>query len=172
MRYLGIDIGKSGAIASIDGDDFIVFDMPTFSVKKGRKLTRQIDRSGLFKILKSQVTKDMICFVERNRPWPREGVISSFTLGEQVGLTLGYLIALGIPYQVIYPQTWYKHFSIVKEGGTKNASYDMASSLFPKAILKTERGRIIDGRCDALLIAEYARRNYVNKEKADGQKAG
>jgi hypothetical protein len=128
-------------------------------------VARKIDRAGLWNLMKSLRVDEMVCFVERNRPYPREGVISSFTLGEQVGLVLGYLIALDIPFQVIYPQTWYKHFTITKDRGTKNASYEKASDLFPRAVLKTERGRIIDGRCDALLIAEFARRTYVKKEE-------
>jgi len=168
MRYLGIDIGKSGGIASIDGDDFYVaFDMPVFTTKKGKSIKRHIDKMALFHLLKELKTDPILCFIERNRPYPREGVISSFTLGEQVGLIQGMLIGLDIGYEIVMPQTWYKEFSIVKQGETKNASYEKASALFPRAILQTERGRILDGRCDALLIAEFGRR----RRKGDGQES-
>ena len=68
------------------------------------------------------------------------------------------LIALGIPTEKVTPQKWIKVYQLNKkkeqsENKWKNVLKAKAQSLFPqlgkKVTLKT---------CDALLIAEYARR--------------
>ena len=159
MRIVGIDLGLNGAIAFIDEDGgYRTFDMPCYMVRRGKKTQRKIDKRGLLEILKSIKIDKIVCFIEKQRPFPKQGIVSTFHLGEQQGLIEGILLALNIPYETIYPQEWQKEFSIIKSKNTKFASYEKASSLFPNAKLKTERGRILDGRCDALLIAEYGRR--------------
>jgi len=159
MRVVGIDLGLNGAIAYIDDDGgYRTFNMPCYAVRRGRKTQRKIDKRGLFEILKGIKTDKIVCFIEKQRPFPKQGIVSAFHLGEQQGLVEGILLALGISYESIYPQQWQKEFSIIRSKNTKFASYEKASSLFPNAKLKTERGKILDGRCDALLIAEYGRR--------------
>jgi len=159
MRIVGIDLGLNGAIAFIDEDGgYRTFDMPCYAVRRGRKTQRKIDKRGLFEILRNIKRDKIVCFIEKQRPFPKQGVLSTFHLGEQQGLVEGILLALNIPYESIYPQQWQKEFSIIRSKNTKFASYEKASSLFPGAKLKTERGRILDGRADALLIAEYGRR--------------
>lgn len=163
MRVIGIDIGKGGAVAYIDEDKYDAFDMPVYEIqkKKGSK-SKKIDKTELLKLLKQLSSVQCRCIIERQRPFPREGVISSFSLGEQQGLIEGIVTALGIEYEYVIPQTWQKEIGIVKTFGEKFISYEKACSLFPKIELKTPRGRILDGRCDALLIAEFGRRRGFN----------
>jgi hypothetical protein len=172
MRMIGIDIGKHGAIATIDGEGFYAtFDMPIYieiekhKRSKDKRITN-LNKRALFDLLKGLKTEDCYCCVERNRPYPQEGVVSSFSLGEQVGLVEGMLIALQIPFELVSPQAWYKELSIVRQYGSKNATYEKAGNMFPRAILKTPRGRILDGRADALLICEYGRRRIANGVEA------
>jgi crossover junction endodeoxyribonuclease RuvC len=158
MRVIGIDPGLSGGIAYYD--DILKmnpYDMPTFKDRNRRR----IDARRLYDILQYCIssTDQTICFLEKQNPHPKQGVVSVFTLGEQYGLIKGILTTLGIAYQEIPPHNWQKEFSITGKGGdTKQASYKIASSLYPTLTLKTERGRILDGRCDAVCITEYCRR--------------
>ena len=47
--------------------------------------------------------------------------------------------------------------------GASKQSYAIASQLFPEAKLLGPRGGLRDGRCDALLIAEWGRRHLQGK---------
>ena len=159
MRIIGIDPGKGGGIACID-KGFEVCDMPVFEEVVRKKKKKIFDKRGISETLK-RMTKDtdeILVYIEQQRPWPGEGVISSFTAGRGCGLLEGILTCLNIPYVFVTAQRWQKVFGIVKTRNTKNASFAFCSALFPTATLKTERGRILDGRSDALLIAEYGKR--------------
>ena len=41
---------------------------------------------------------------------------------------------------------------------TKKQSCERVGRLFPHIGVRTKRGKLLSGRCDALLIAEYGRR--------------
>lgn len=73
---------------------------------------------------------------------------------------------LQIPFEFITPRRWQAAiFDLAKKlENTKKQSYDMASRLFPGQELKTKRGKILDGRCDALLIAEVLRRRHIHAQ--------
>lgn len=166
MRYIGIDIGLSGAIAFVDTDGgYRTFDMPIYIVTKGKAIRRKIDEQGLVEIIKdiTLCMPNLIAYVEQQQAYHKQGVVSTFSLAYQFGFVKGVLQALGIRHETVMPQRWQKEFNIVRSKDTKNASYEKVSSLFPKATTKTKRGRIKDGNCDALLIAEYCRRCHTGK---------
>ena len=70
---------------------------------------------------------------------------------------------LQIPYEFVTPRKWQKvvYDSAKKLDDPKRQSFELASRLFPTLEFKTRRGRILDGRSDAMLIAEYARKTDV-----------
>jgi len=160
---VGIDIGLQGAIAAINKEGKIVFlyDMPTFSVKKGKSSKLAYDVRKLCSIILEFPVDCTLVFIEKTQALPfGYSVQASWSLGRCEGLLHGMLMMKGIRSEFVRSKEWQKYFKITKEKGTtKTQSYEIASQLFPDAELKTPRGRKLDGRSDALLIAEWGRRH-------------
>lgn len=144
--YIGIDPGKSGALAYIiDAEDVNVIPY---------------DEGNYKLVLRSIVEKcgtNVRCCVESVSAMPGQGVTSMFNFGKGFGWILGILDAYSVPYELIRPQKWKKEFSVTSD---KNTSIAVCKRLFPHvSLLPTERcKKDNDGMAEALLIAEYARR--------------
>lgn len=143
--YIGIDPGKSGALAMIRGDGDIRV-RPFNSAEYVEVLT------GL-----TSISREIKCCVEKVSAMPGQGVVSMFNFGHNLGFIEGVLQANRIPYQLVPPQTWKKEFSLNSD---KAKSIEVCQKLFPNvSLLATERSRKPnDGMAEALLMAEYARR--------------
>jgi crossover junction endodeoxyribonuclease RuvC len=145
--YIGIDPGADGGIAVIENEHIIV---STFSTEAMVEICRAIsDRCDDIKVT--------TC-LEKVGAMPKQGVTSMFNFGKNVGFIEGALSANYIPYQAVPPQKWKKEYSISSD---KNKSIEVCKKLFPNVNLKrTERcKKDHDGMAEALLMAEYARRN-------------
>ena len=101
--------------------------------------------------------------IEKQQSMPGQGVSSTFSTGYGFGLWIGILAALGISYTVVRPQTWKREMlrdmagDTMSTGNGKAAARLRAMQLFPSA--SDQLTRVKDhGRADALLIAEYHRR--------------
>jgi crossover junction endodeoxyribonuclease RuvC len=161
--WLGIDPGKHGGFAMISGDDIAqAWPMPATEAGIGRLFHSRIKPAG--------VTK---CLIEKVHSMPGEGVASVFKFGRNDGVLIGMLIAHGIEYEEIPPETWQMALGIPRRAKVPRfrgaALYDfpapetkaqwkkrlrsVAQQLFPqmgeKITLET---------ADALLIAEVAKR--------------
>lgn len=147
--YIGIDPGKSGAMAVIITDE----NNQPFTVK-----TVAFDETEYCKMLAECVSSRVICCIEKVGAMPGQGVVSMFNFGRNLGYSEGLLQANKISYQLVPPQTWKKEFSLI--GKDKQASIEVCRRLFPHAnLLATSRSRKPhDGIAEALLMAEYARR--------------
>lgn len=141
MIYIGIDPGKSGAMAVIDRATTILVP---FS---------EADYINSLKLLPAQLTRACL---EHVSAMPKQGVTSMFNFGMNFGYIKGLLEAFGIPYELVRPQKWKKEFGI----SDKNSSVECCKRLFPGVSLhRTERCRKDDDNmAEALLLAEYARR--------------
>ena len=143
MIYLGIDPGKKGALAIIyeDGAHREVVFNPT---------------DYLFELM-SLSGKNVKCVLEHVHSMPGDSKTGAFSFGENFGFIKGLLTAFRIPYELVTPQKWKKEFSVTSD---KNTSIEVAQRLFPGSDFReTERCRKPhDGKCEALLMAEYARR--------------
>lgn len=151
MIYIGIDPGKSGALAVIREDGGITVD--PFDEIAYR------DRLGEIGYLIEYATDaGAVCALEKVGARPMQGVSSTFEFGRNAGYIEGLLVANRIPYNLVTPQRWKKEFALLKRD--KDASIAEARRLFPKVSLKpTERSRKDnDGMAEALLMAEWARR--------------
>lgn len=148
MIYIGIDPGQKGGYSYImDGvpkafpwdDTFFVYDMRCLASIKGEALVAAVEKVGAR---------------------PGQGTVSMFNFGKNAGYIEGVLSALGIPYQLVPPVKWKKDFSLI--GKDKQASIMTCRKLFPDMDLKrTERCRTdSDGKAEATLLAEYARRKF------------
>ena len=103
---------------------------------------------------------NVVAAVEKVGAMHGQGVTSMFSFGKSAGFIEGVLTALEIPYQLVPPAVWKKEFSLI--GKDKKASVEVCRKLFPKLDLKrTERCKTdSDGKADATLIAEYAKRKF------------
>ena len=141
MSYIGIDPGRSGAMAIIDALGVYTFPF---------------DEERYIWALKKAPTGS-ICCLEHVHAMPKQGVTSSFNFGLNFGWLQGVLSALGIRYELVHPQKWKKEFSVT---GDKNSSIEVCKRLFPAVSIKRTDKCVKDddGLAEALLMAEYARR--------------
>lgn len=102
----------------------------------------------------------MIACVEWVASRPGQGIAGAFSFGKSAGYIEGVLSACDIGYQLVSPQKWKKEFSLIRKD--KSASIAVCKKLFPKVSLRrTAKCRTdSDGMAEALLMAEYARRNW------------
>ena len=100
--------------------------------------------------------------LEKIHSMPGQGVRSMFSMGEGYGLWKGIIMTLGDPMILVTPQAW-KKVMMQGMGKEKDASVLRASELFPHIAdqLVTPRGRKLNGRADALLIAHWCRRQRM-----------
>ena len=147
MNYLGIDPGKSGAAALITPSGVFTQDW----------------RDGP---LSAGTLKDWNFFygihfaaIEKVHAMPKQGVTSSFTFGANFGWWQGLLDGMSIPYVLVRPQEWQKGIVPKKDSLSSKPSFTVARRLFPDAELLGPRGAELDGRADALLIADWLRRS-------------
>lgn len=152
IRVVGIDPGLSGAIGYYDGRTSDVFDMPIREKPSTtKKKKNEIDGEGLVKLLKD--LSPQVVYLERVASMPGQGVSSTFNFGEGWGRIRGILEAMDIQYSLVQPTQWKRSVGI-PSGANKDASLDLARSLFPERAddLKLKKH---DGRAEALLIATH-----------------
>lgn len=157
---LGIDPGKDGAMAvmypPVDGVPQVRF-MP-FDKKEAIDLCGRV-RFAIAENGKFGIDRGLrvLCILEHVGAMPGQGSVSMFHFGENFGWWQGVLDAFRIPYELVRPQKWKKEFSCTSD---KNTSIEVAQRMFPNADLRRTpkcKGPH-DGICEALLMAEYARR--------------
>ena len=139
---LGIDPGLSGAMAVLD-DKTVVLLVP-FSKTTPHDIVAYLKPLAI-----------STAYLEAVNAFPHQGVSSVFKFGMNYGMWQGILVALGIPFQRVYPLKWQTAMSC-RTGGNKNISKARAQELFPQL-------KITHAIADALLIAEYGRRQSINQ---------
>lgn len=151
MRVIGIDPGLGGAVAVLPDGCF--FDTPTVPVAKNK---RQYATAEMADILRRYAVMGAVAAIERAMAMPGQGLSSTGRFFEGYGIWLGILAALGIPYDIVLPQRW-KKMMMPDMTRAKDAARLRAMQLFPDLAghLNLKRHH---GRADALLIAEFRRR--------------
>lgn len=89
---------------------------------------------------------------------PKMGATSAFNFGKGYGIWLGVLAALLLPYDEVHPMTWKKTI-MADMSKEKDASRVKAMQCYPHAA-KDLNLKKHHGRADALLLAEFGRRNH------------
>lgn len=149
MIYVGIDPGKSGAIAIIDRDEI--------HIQKNEATERDISEF----LAKHAWAADSIAYIEDARCQPKNGSKANWSLGKSVGSLRMALIASGIPFEAVTASVWQRFWKLPteKQAGSrtkkKNAHKARAQELWPQL-------KITHATADALLIAEYGRRVAVS----------
>jgi crossover junction endodeoxyribonuclease RuvC len=149
--YCGIDPGRDGALAILGYRDVPI--LIPFSETEYPCQLRRLDPTLPHKPFEG----NPFCVVEHVNAMPGQGVTSCFSFGQNFGFILGLLAAFRIPYELVRPQKWKKEFSCTSD---KNTSIAVAQRLFPGVDLRRtpKCSKPHDGICEALLMAEYAKR--------------
>jgi hypothetical protein len=138
-RYIGIDLGKQGAIAVMDGDDMSVrvFDMPGTIEEK--------------RAILSEIGSVRCAWIEKPF-FPRAiGTANVAKIAQAYGEMKACLFYAGVPTFEVAPAIWKKRFGL---SGDKDASRALAGQHFPDQahLWKLKKQ---DGRAEAVLIALY-----------------
>jgi hypothetical protein len=105
--------------------------------------------------------------IEKSQAFPDQGAVSNFSTGHGFGLWLGLIVAMGLGHELVRPAVWKKDMGLDKD---KKRSIMIAKRLFPVTadLYKVPRGRVdsLDGRAEALLMAEWMRRKLQGESHA------
>jgi crossover junction endodeoxyribonuclease RuvC len=155
LSVCGIDPGVTGAVCCLT-DKILFADTPVLQIKSGKSIKNVLDAHRAAAILK-EFNPDYV-IIEKVQAMPgggerTMGATSAFSFGKGVGIWLGILAALQIPYEEVHPATWKKRLmgGMAKE---KDASRMRAMQIYPHSAedLKLKKHH---GRADALLLAHY-----------------
>jgi len=172
IRIIGIDPGRNGAIAelNIDGEIMHLFDIPF--TDSGLSIR------GLDSIFDKYTDKDR-CAIEKadamkfnNKDCSvrSQSTASMLEYGTNRGILVGRIQATKMRYIEPHSKSWQAVFK-VKGKQTGNDSINICSKLFPDAELLIPSSRAKDGfirkdgRSNALLIAEYLRRQILLEKR-------
>ncbi len=153
--FAGIDPGKTGAMA--------IFD------EQGQGISFLDFQEDLRAVCQSVRSKDVECpialaVLENVHPMPREGVSSSFKFGTNFGIWQAILTAYSIPFQLITPHRWRRVLdSSVPAKPSKEDLRLYAIRRWPEAAPYLHRKRD-HGRAEALIMAEYARQTFLQRQ--------
>ena len=153
LYTIGIDPGKTGCIAAIDGDGAVAWTW----IMKGRTTREIVD------LLSEH--NDAPVIIERQIAVHGQGLTSTFTTAEGYGVLQGIVAALGMPLHLVRAQDWQK---IMLRGERKASGADLkrlyvavAERIWPMINFRGPRGGMNDGKAAACLIAEYGRRTLT-----------
>lgn len=160
--YIGLDPGKSGGLAWVLNDKLVATPMPT---------TERDVWEWLQTVIESNPRAACYAVIERvggfigneagddGKHRNRAAGHAMFTFGAGYGGLRMALIAAGIPFEEVVPRKWQTSLAISPrkktetKGQHKNKLKARAQQLFPNE-------HITLATCDAILLAEYARRFY------------
>ncbi len=150
MLVLGIDPGLTGAVAVLGEGGRVLMAEPIPTVYRGGgKVKREVDAAGIVHLLRPYAREMMLAAVEAVASRPGQGVASTFSLGHSLGVVCGVLAALAIPYRLVPPAAWKRHYGLPAE---KEAARALATRLYPEVPLHRKADH---GLAEALLIARY-----------------
>lgn len=145
MIFAGIDPGATGALALINDE------LDVLSLEDWPGDTESA--AALFRSLYLEHHPNLVC-LESVSAMPKQGVVSMFKLGHNLGSWQGIISAMGARHRLVRPREWQsKMFDPSTGKEPKQRSLTTARRLFPDAELHLKKHH---GRSDALLIALFA----------------
>jgi hypothetical protein len=171
VKIIAIDPGKTGAIAiiNIEGKIIEVLDMPLSPDKSN------ISERGLREIFNTFNSNDFAAledtkameFTDKNGEKRDQSVSSMLNFGENKGILRGLLISTSMCYEMVSPRKWQSALNVKGKVGGNGNCIAKAKHYFPHCEVQRigKGGSIIDmdGRADALLMAEWLRRLILAK---------
>ena len=164
-RILGIDPGYTGGLVVLDEEGKILEFalMPIIEISKGKQKKKYLNMSELSILIKRMNPTN--CYVEQVSAFPGQGVCSMFNFGHTLGAIEMALASNSFPYTLVSPRKWSNviHKGVSKDIKAKGRSLIIFKRLYPNVnfIIKPNGKKPEDGLIDALLIAEYGRRELV-----------
>ena len=155
--YIGVDPGDSGAVAAIGEDGRLVWVVDMVDAKP-----------ELF-------FPEHLAAVEAQHAFPNIPAQTNFKMGVNLGYWRGVFEAIGVPFEEVAASKWQRAIcgALPKDRPKKKrAIAEWAGRRWPTAELRGPRGAVLDGRSDALCLAEYARRQFVAYQAAELVPAG
>ena len=152
MIWLGIDPGIKGAVAALDREGSLLWcvDMPVCATGVDGPVLREL-------LMEDCAFGGAVATVEHQIAMPRQGVKATAKQHYGYGLICGVLDGLGITRRTVEPRIWQRTMTKGFQGGAKQRSMSAARTRWPEASLTGPRGAALDGRADALNLAEYGR---------------
>ena len=151
--FIGVDVGKTGSIAYINGES------GELSYYYNKNTDQDVNDFVLGIVDLIEQGFKPFTFIENVSSSPQMGVKSAFTFGESNGFLTGLFVAHKIRFETVSPVKWQRVFKIKtrvsKDGKTahKNELKAKAQQLWPSV-------RITHANADAILLAEYCRLHY------------
>ena len=152
MRLIGIDPGKSGAIAVVDSNLGTLLDVFSFTDQ---------DEMEIVHWLATEELRYVEVFIEDVHSSPQQGVASAFTFGRGYGLLLGALYAGGATVRKVRPAEWQSALGCLS-GGDKKIPFERAKKLYPTNYARKEFNK---SSADAVLIAHYGYKFMKHNKK-------
>lgn len=164
--WIGIDPGKDSFIAQINNDIVSFNRIPMIGT--------EVDIRALNTIFWKIDNVNVHAVLEDVHSVFGSSAKSNWEFGKINGMLEALLVANSIPYSKIQPKAWQKQlwegvamqktlgYTGKEKTDTKKMSLLAAQRLFPNVDLrKSERAKLPDhNKVDALLLAEYCRRNF------------
>lgn len=148
---LGIDPGISGALVFLDGASCKVISYNFMPTMKG-------SRSEVFipavRSMMAEHAPILIAGLEDVNAGAVQGRMAAFTFGGAYYSMKTFLEAKRLPFRLIKPTAWKKHFSIAGKKG-KGHSVILASQLHPEVPWDKFSKSAVHNMADACLIARY-----------------
>lgn len=158
---IGIDPGKAGGIAMLDECGSVVscVKMPETPLDLYDHL------AGLVASCSTHVSEPAVyVYIEKVGGIPGQGASSAFSFGVGCGHLEMALIALRLRTNYITPQKWQKMYQVGSSSITKSTAAEKREhkkKLKAKAQLLFPGQKVTNANCDALLIAEYGRKQEI-----------
>ena len=148
---IGIDPGKTGALAAIDhhtGDIIDIADMPAIG--------KHVSAAGVAAWLIDMAHNgQLVVALEDVTSSPQMGVVSAFSFGRSKGIIEGCVAARLAPIHYITPAKWKRDVGLRAD---KDAARQLATNTWPTWATTFARKKD-DGRAEAALIAGWCRAN-------------
>ncbi len=147
MKILGVDPGLQGALASWDGKQLVIMDVP---IVKARARGNEINLPALADMVRKLAPFDA-AYVERNSVRPEEGISSAQKNGLVAGMLLGCVAMCCRQINRPTPNQWKRVMRLTKD---KEYSRTRAIEAFPDYYDLFARKKD-HGRAEAALLAHY-----------------
>jgi hypothetical protein len=150
--YGGVDPGRTGALALIEGTALSVWDMPPHGSERG------IDVAATADILRGWPPNTKVA-LEWNTGRPNEVPDFAFRFGLQTGQLDALCYAMGLQVTHLASNKWTGKLGLPGKSwaGALEQRAALFAGLYPHAegLIRGPKGGLLDGRLDALLIAHY-----------------
>jgi len=161
--FIGIDPGKTGAIAVLQNDGIVFVDLGD---TMGRAQPELVHAAVSFVL---QDPDGSIAMIEMPMTVPKESTSTAQKLGISIGEVRMLMTAFNIPYTMVDPRRWKRtvFFGYPEGAGKldKAALRALAVRLYPRADIGKRKDA---GRAEALLIAHYCWLMHGGPEKVYG----